>query len=176
MRQRQRVRHRPTARVPPRRRPRRNRLLLRHSLRRFRPRRLPGVQNVRILALALVPRPPFNDELRRFYPHAKMRQFHTERKERCHRSPSHSLVIYSLSRVLLFAFVKYLVCLVQRLDPRGLFSRFSTLIILQIIHSRCVARFCSPDERLRALLALLVTTTTLSFPPLTFRILFFLRV
>jgi hypothetical protein len=105
-----------------------------------------------------------------------MRQFHTERKERCHRSPSHSLVIYSLSRVLLFAFVKYLVCLVQRLDPRGLFSRFSTLII-QIIHSRCVARFCSPDERLRALLALLsVTTATLSFPPLTFRILFFSRV
>lgn len=52
-----------------------------------------------------------------------MRQFHTERKERCHRSPSHSLVIYSLSRVLLFAFVEYLVCLVQRLDPRGLFSR-----------------------------------------------------
>ncbi len=45
---------------------------------------------------------------------AKMRQFYTERKERCHRSPSHSLVILSLSRVILFAFKYYLVCLCSK--------------------------------------------------------------
>ena len=128
----------------------------------------PGVQNVQILALALVPRPPFNDELRRFYPCKNASVSHREEGKVSSLTKSFIGNTKSLVTSNICFHVVFSVFGSKR--PRGLFSRFSTLIINYPLE--CVARCCSPDEPLRALLALIVTTTILSFPPPCFECFF----